>query len=81
MNIPMTTCEDGRKLMIQFTCGRCKVTSFCSYDEMMDGETYGYLRNSKLPKGWGKISYSIIACPTCVKEFEKFMHPDRIEEK
>lgn len=73
----MITCEGGRKLLVQFTCSRCKKKECLPYDEVMIREHYDQLRYSQLPKDWGKIGYSSIACADCVKAFELFMHPTR----
>lgn len=73
--MPIKTRSEGRELMVQFTCRRCKNTAIAPYDTVMTGEHYGYLHNSELPKDWGTIGYSSIACPECVEAFKQFMNP------
>ena len=69
----MTTAEEGRELMIQFTCTRCKREAIERFVDVMKGEHYDYLRNSKLPEGWETIGYGRIVCETCADAYEKFM--------
>lgn len=78
--MPINTRDEGRELMVQFTCRRCRNTSILPYDAVMTGEHYGYLRNSSLPPGWGEIGYSSIVCETCAKAYELFMNPTKTEE-
>lgn len=78
--MPINTRDEGRELMVQFTCRRCRNTVILPYDAVMTGEHYGYLRNSSLPHGWGKIGYSSIVCESCAKAYELFMNPTKTEE-
>ena len=75
------TQEEGRELMIQFTCRRCKCTAIMPYNKVMTGEHYGYLRNSELPPGWGKIGYSSIVCEACAAAYKEFMNPVEVKEE
>lgn len=77
--MPIETNSEGRELMVQFTCRRCKCKAILPYDEVMTGEHYGYLHNSKLPPGWDKIGYSSIVCEVCAKAYEEFMNPIQTE--
>ena len=49
----MNTAEEGRELMIQFTCTRCKEKAIERFEDVMKGEHYNQLCHSQLPKGWG----------------------------
>ena len=59
--------------MIRFTCARCKAETIERFADVMKGDHYDYLRNSKLPKGWGAIGYFSIVCEKCANEYERFM--------
>lgn len=74
----METKSEGRELMVEFTCRRCKRKKLERYEDVMKGETYGYLHASKLPEGWGTIGYSSIACQECVAAYERFL---KMEER
>jgi hypothetical protein len=78
--MPIETRSEGRELMVQFTCRRCKNKALMPYDTVMTGEHYNYLHNSSLPPGWDKIGYSTIVCETCAKAYEMFMNPTKTEE-
>ena len=69
----MNTAEEGRELMIRFTCTRCKAEVIERFADVMKGEHYNQLCHSQLPKGWGTIGYSRIVCEACKDEFVKFM--------
>lgn len=60
--------------MVQFKCARCRKKQTETYDKVMTGEHYGYLRNSKLPEGWKEISFCRIMCKECVEAYERFMN-------
>lgn len=71
--------RDGRRLMIEFTCRRCKGTRVEPLEPLMSNEGYGYLHNIKTPEGWEEI-YGLF-CPTCVDEFKMFVREGRTEER
>lgn len=66
--------EDGRTLMVKFTCKRCGREHTAPLEEHdKDPESYGYLRNLKSPQGWAEIPYNILLCPQCTAEYRAFM--------
>ena len=75
------TKSEGRELMVQFTCRRCKCKTIMPYDLVMIGEHYGFLHNSRLPAGWSTIGYSSIVCKVCKEAYEEFMKPVTVERE
>jgi len=75
------TKSDGRELMVQYTCQRCRGKVVLPYDKVMHGEHYGYLRNSDLPDGWQPVGYNSILCARCYEEYKAFMNPIEKVEK
>lgn len=62
----------GREVMVQFTCQRCRKTACLPYTEVMTGDHYGYLHNSKMPEGWSELYYQPM-CEDCTSAFKAFM--------
>lgn len=65
--------SQGRELTVKFNCFRCTRIEYLPYDKVMDGETYNYLHNSKLPDGWDTVGYGTLLCPDCIAEYKVFM--------
>jgi hypothetical protein len=66
--------EDGRELMIRFTCRRCSdyVVEPLTADKIQS-ESYGHLRYVKKPEGWVDLLHGPLLCPKCFKAYENFM--------
>lgn len=65
----------GRELMVQYTCRRCGCKAVLPYDEVMTGEHYGYLHNSKLPERWHELPGHVLLCEGCFEKYKAFMNP------
>ena len=66
--------DDGRTLMVKFTCRRCKAEKI----EMLkdcdkDPESYGYLHSLTQPQGWVELPYHLLLCEDCYQKYLKFM--------
>ena len=74
----------GRKLLVEFTCQRCKKTATKPLEECMkqDNECYQDLYNLSPPKEWqdGGFYYPLF-CPDCKKAYEEFMNPRERENE
>ena len=65
--------RNGIRLMVEFTCFRCKGTRVEPLEPLVpNDEGAPFLRNLKRPEGWSEIDYSLF-CPTCTYEFKEFM--------
>lgn len=64
--------RNGRRLMVEFTCRRCKGARVEPLEPLVDNEGYGYLHNINEPEGWTELC-GILLCPTCTKELKEFM--------
>ena len=66
----------GRRMLVEFTCCRCKTTQIKTLKDCMDEEKehYGNIENFRPPNGWeyGRHHFSLF-CPKCKKEYEEFM--------
>lgn len=72
---------DGRELLVQFTCQRCKTTHIDPLEKHKDDdhEHYGHLKfGVKPPEGWAELLHGPLLCPGCVEAYKRFMNP--IEE-
>ena len=68
---------NGRKLMVEFMCYRCKTTEIRPLEECMNeaSEYYRDLYDLHPPTGWedGGFYYPMF-CPECKKAYERFMN-------
>ena len=65
----------GRKLMVKFTCRRCKVEAYRPlYDCLPSDGPVRDLYDLKAPKEWedGGFYYPTL-CPECAKKYKRFM--------
>lgn len=66
----------GRRLMVEFTCYRCRTRVVRPLEECMKEETECYrdLYDLRPPEGWkdGGFYYPMF-CPDCAKAYEQFM--------
>lgn len=70
--------SSGRELVIKFTCRRCGKETYLPFKNAMKGDTYGYLHNSEVPKGWrGMGLWNGLICEECAGKFDEFMNPGR----
>ena len=74
--------DNGRTLMVKFTCQRCgKEHTGRLEDHDKDPESYGYLRSLKPPKGWIEIPYHTLLCPECSRAFVSFMRNEKEDDQ
>lgn len=68
--------DKGRKLMVEFTCHRCKTTRIEELEPLdkKAGDHYGQLSSIDPPEGWSKWYYTgILLCGGCTRKLEEFM--------
>lgn len=72
--------EDGRELMVRFTCQRCSdyVVEPLTADKI-EKESYGWLRYIKKPEGWVDLLHGPLLCPKCYEQYKKFLRNERTE--
>lgn len=72
--------DDGRELMVRFTCYRCGHQAIEELtDSKISAESYGYLCYIKRPEGWGELSNHRLLCPRCTELYTRFMKNERME--
>jgi hypothetical protein len=63
----------GRRLLVEFTCGRCGRTHTESYEKQYK-KTEGNLQCYSPPKGWKDDElYTPMLCTKCNEEYTEFM--------
>lgn len=63
----------GRRLLVEFRCGRCGRTHVEPYSVQAES-TEGNLQSFKPPSGWRNDSFDTpMLCETCHKLFREFM--------
>lgn len=75
--------DDGRTLMVKFTCYRCGASAIIPLSEAkIPSDHYGHLHNIDPPTSmcWGELPYNTILCPTCLKAYKEFMQPKKEAE-
>lgn len=75
--------DDGRKLMVEFTCSRCKTTRIEELEPLdkKAGDHYGHLSFIDPPNGWSKWSYyGLLLCDDCTRKLAEFMNAGEKEE-
>ena len=68
--------QDGREVMIKFTCGRCGKNHIEPYSKQA-GAAHEVLACFNPPAGWqdGTL-YSPLLCDTCAEAFKSFLRGD-----
>lgn len=66
--------DDGRRLMVEFTCQRCGLKKSVPLEAVdKDPESYGHLHSLKL-KGWENLHiHGPLLCPGCLQAYVGFM--------
>lgn len=69
--------SNGRRLMVEFTCRRCRTVSFRSLKECLDEVDCNFLTDLKPPKDWrnGGFYYPLF-CKECAEAYDRFMNLD-----
>lgn len=68
--------DSGRRLMVEFTCLRCKITRIEELEPLdkKAGDHYGNLSSLGIPDGWTQWHYSgILLCGDCTQKLKEFM--------
>ena len=72
---PKALAVEGRRLLVEFTCGRCHMTQCIPYVENPACGAYANLRKHDIPNGWQHDgTYTPLFCPNCKRSFERFMN-------
>ena len=79
----MPCCNDfelnGRRLMIEFTCGRCGKKHIEPF-ALQYNKTEGNLQSYSPPKGWKDDSlYCPMLCAECNKQYEAFLNGSEVK--
>lgn len=76
--------HSGRKLLVRFTCHRCKKVRTEDLQPLAEkvNDHYGNLGALPLPNGWSDwLIHNLLLCDTCTKELIVFLKLDKEEEK
>lgn len=67
--------ENGRRLMVEFTCRRCKTTAIRPLENCMQEVDYNNLHDLRPPVDWedGGFYYPLF-CPACSTAHKRFMN-------
>ena len=65
----------GRRLMVEFTCQRCRTTSFRPLEDCMKGiQCFQNLYDLVPPSGWYNGGfYHRMLCKNCKEKYDRFM--------
>ena len=67
---------DGRRLLVEFTCGRCGAIEYTPYVGSPQYDEACNMRNVRVPTGWTNVSgYMPLLCSKCTREHKAFMDP------
>ena len=73
----------GRRLLVEFTCRRCRTRAVRSLEECMNEqkECYRELYDLAPPEGWknGGFYYPLF-CPECAKAYELFIDGKEVDD-
>ena len=66
---------NGRRLMVEFKCRRCKITAIRPLETCLSEVDYNSLTDLRPPADWddGGFFYPLF-CPKCAEAHEKFMN-------
>lgn len=73
--------NNGRTLLVKFTCYRCgneHIDPLEAHDNDTR-ESYGYLHYILPPPGWKELLHGPLLCPDCVRAYEIFMNNTKEE--
>lgn len=79
--------HNGVKLLVQFTCCRCKKVHVEDYGPLVEKVSnsrdgfYGHLHELPKPKGWTDyLIHSRLLCDTCTAALEKFFKGEETDD-
>lgn len=72
---------NGRRLMVEFTCRRCKKTVVRSLEICLGEVDYNFLTDLRPPADWenGGFYYPLF-CPDCSEAHKRFMNMESAED-
>lgn len=72
--------SNGRRLMVQFVCRRCKTTAIRSLEECLSEVEYNFMTDLRPPRDWedGGFYYPLF-CPDCSAAHKRFMNMEEVE--
>lgn len=73
--------QNGRTLMVQFECRRCKKTALKSFEKcLFDTDGYRNMTDFSPPPGWrdGGFYYPLF-CPECAEKYDRFMRGEDVD--
>lgn len=67
--------QNGRRLMVEFTCRRCKTTTTRPLQKCLSEVDYNFLTDLRPPSDWenGGFYYPFF-CPACSAAHKRFMN-------
>ena len=66
--------EGGRKLLVEFTCGRCGAVTHMPYEHNRDYDARCNMRATTLPDGWhSPMGMVPLLCDACAIALEEFL--------
>ena len=64
----------GRRLLVEFTCGRCGKVDYMPYCGNPAYNVYINMCDVKVPNGWSDSSgYMPLLCDNCSRDYRQFM--------
>lgn len=71
--------ERGRRLLIEFTCGRCGATECKPFEEKIATGFKTQLRAQNVPTGWREDTGDLpLLCPKCKAALNTFMNNQEV---
>lgn len=70
--------EGGRRMMVEFVCGRCGVVEYNEYEHSGHYDVNVNMRSNPVPEGWREASGGLpLLCEDCHKALKHFMNECR----
>ena len=68
----------GRRLLVEFTCGRCGATALVPYEHSDNFSVRSNVQTNHLPQGWRtELPGLPLLCSDCKKALQEFMNKER----
>ena len=74
--------ECGRRLIVEFTCGRCGMVEWLPFNDSPDGQGFRTLvRAQPVPHNWRDETGDLpLLCPKCKAALDKFLNNQEVTE-
>ena len=67
----------GRRIMVEFTCRRCRKTEYRPLKDCLPADCFRNLYDLQAPKEWRDGGfYHPTFCPECAEKYDQFMKGD-----